>query len=1235
MPSNKDCQWRAEGIKIDIARHESLRQYSWVPETPTKPSPLRPQQVYIRRQSRNYPSESFLSRVLQGNFHFKVSTVPSYEKKDDQRNQEKDVQEPTISHMVNDSCLLHHVERAQKNHMNKRQNDVMDFNERAQKKPRKRKHRPKVVVEGTPIQIPEPKTPKPVTPKHASLKKNLCEEIEKSKCGRKRSRKPESDQRKKRKYVRKSSQKASATAEMSESAEKPSMQVLEVDIEDHLGNEQATVDTHQVKASQLNETQAIENHHDIKGRKDLPRIDVQRLEACSNHEIGKTKSCTKVVLNEEEMDSFGTENNDNVKQLTYLDSHDAVNQDIESDGDVHGRHCKAGTLILYPGSVATAKNHNQPKVDLDSETLRTWKLLITKDNSACEDKTDEEKKNWWKEEREVFCGRALAFTSQIYEILGDRRFKPWKGSVVDSVVGVFLTQNVFDHRSSSAYMSLGAKFPVLSEVDHEKGYQNFGTTERQCSIGSTITSAEPTYDSEGNRYFVSEPDETKLDVNGHLENITVSLFKTEGKTDESKEHCCVAVLQKEGSNQASILNMIDSLKEVSKMPKSERVDHERITFLVDSINSAITNEKELPPKDEQEMMVIGKCCLNPENSSQADDVMGKNCQTYNREKGGKTINFHSQNMLTKDLAYDVANTKKQRCGARKVKTKGQKYFSDMACGKIKTYSRRNQKKVKKKHAEPFDWDSLRRMYDTGRPRGSDQADSVDWEAVRCAALSEVAEAIKSRGQQTVIAKRIKDFLDRVVALHGSIDLEWLRNVPPDDAKRYLLEIYGLGLKSVECVRLLTLHHIAFPVDTNIARIAVRLGWVPLQPLPEELLIHLLEQYPAMNSVQKYLWPRLCNLDHQTLYELHYQMITFGKVFCTKKKPNCNSCPMRGECKHFASAFASARLALPEPSDKRIETSTMVVAVQNPAIIVKPAPISLLEAVHIPKFEHQCYNCSPIVQEPLEPRCDESPATAESVCAKSMECDIEDFFKDDYNEIPSIKLNFEEPVTNLRYSIDEHQTIVRDSDTSTALVALSPEVASIPVRKLKNVSRLRTEHQVYQLPDEHPLLEGLERRDPEDPSPYLLAIWRPGETADSVEPPQKRCRKKSGFCNDHTCFSCCCRREQNSNTIRGTILIPCRTEMRASFPLNGTYFQVNEVFADHETSLNPITIPRKWIWNLEKRTVYFGTSISSVTRGLSSSEIQYSFWKARMSLSKMLAARIKEGIFWRALRLHHG
>ncbi|PKI63707.1 hypothetical protein CRG98_015897 [Punica granatum] len=188
--------------------------------------------------------------------------------------------------------------------------------------------------------------------------------------------------------------------------------------------------------------------------------------------------------------------------------------------------------------------------------------------------------------------------------------------------------------------------------------------------------------------------------------------------------------------------------------------------------------------------------------------------------------------------------------------------------------------------------------------------------------------------------------------------------------------------------------------------------------------------------------------------------------------------------------------------------------------------------------------------------------------------------------------------------------LQEGDMSKALVALNPGVASIPTRKLKNVSRLRTEHQVYELPDDHPLLEGMQKREPDDPSPYLLAIWTPGETANSVHPPEQRCpfQDTGKLCNEKTCFSCNSIREANSQTVRGTLLIPCRTAMKGSFPLNGTYFQVNEMFADHDTSVNPIDVPRSTIWNLRRRTVYFGTSVTSIFRGLTTEEIQFCFWK---------------------------
>jgi len=100
----------------------------------------------------------------------------------------------------------------------------------------------------------------------------------------------------------------------------------------------------------------------------------------------------------------------------------------------------------------------------------------------------------------------------------------------------------------------------------------------------------------------------------------------------------------------------------------------------------------------------------------------------------------------------------------------------------------------------------------------------------------------------------------------------------------------------------------------------------------------------------------------------------------------------------------------------------------------------------------------------------------------------------------------------------------------------------------------------------------------------------GETAQSTDAPKTFCNSgETGWlCGSSTCFSCDSIREMQAQKVRGTLLasflesyflgvgyyyinktrsvhslikfkqIPCRTAMRGSFPLNGTYFQVNEV-----------------------------------------------------------------------------
>lgn len=62
----------------------------------------------------------------------------------------------------------------------------------------------------------------------------------------------------------------------------------------------------------------------------------------------------------------------------------------------------------------------RPKVDLDDETTRVWRLLLENINSEGIDGTNEENTKWWEEERRVFIGRADSFIARMHLVQGNR-----------------------------------------------------------------------------------------------------------------------------------------------------------------------------------------------------------------------------------------------------------------------------------------------------------------------------------------------------------------------------------------------------------------------------------------------------------------------------------------------------------------------------------------------------------------------------------------------------------------------------------------------------------------------------------------------------------------------------------------------------------------------------------------------------------------------------------------------
>lgn len=1072
-----------------------------------------------------------------------------------------------------------------------------------------------------------------------------------------------------------------------------------------------------------------------------------------------------------------------------------------------------GAIVPYEGKVK--RKPARAKVNLDPVTALMWKLLMEPDMVDGSEGMDKDKEKWLDEERKIFRGRVDSFIARMHLVQGDRRFSPWKGSVVDSVVGVFLTQNVSDHLSSSAFMALAAKFPAKPEVSRIPASRMFHAMSEEngdCSglfgdsvklqggilveeASNTTSSLVTTEEKEGSNsigLFGNSPGDGVDCAAGVYYNSygTLPVRLHESKTlavgTESVVEVEDVALEDVVSSQNSavssqsspdyLFNMTDHMfpstyvnftaedlgcrnmpngtsnsttyTELLRMQELKSKLNEKIGLSeYDRVPEPCTNNGSIPSEvhnlssKRQSLHASVSCHQNgqahlpdityasylersvytglsrtddynatpaetrfdchlsspgvdsdktkmadsltallydidgslsqdkihfPSATARGADFITPIMNTYFHPSSSETVSFAKEQSIENNLSRNNAaapfveqhvtpnlqeesSTKAKQIRGEKhqlgcsqqygnvglLKNKdGSHYSSNLyQSGKANSEllqgvasdsiekprdsnkafpevpadgSKTKKARVGARKKRTYDWDILRKevLVNRGNEERSQNAkDALDWETIRQIDVKEISDTIRERGMNNMLSERIKAFLNRLVTDHGAIDLEWLRHVDPDKAKEYLLSIRGLGLKSVECVRLLTLHHMAFPVDTNVGRICVRLGWVPLQPLPESLQLHLLELYPMLENIQKYLWPRLCKLDQRTLYELHYQMITFGKVFCTKSKPNCNACPMRAECKHFASAFASARLALPGPEEKSLVKSGNPIAAEScHQPYISSRPVNQLDW-NAHAHDHVLDNRQPIIEEPASP--EPEPETAEI-----KESAIEDMFFDDPDEIPTIKLNFEEFAQNLKNYMQVNNIEIEEADMSSALVAITPEAASIPTPRLKNISRLRTEHQVYELPDSHPLLEGYDQREPDDPCPYLLSIWTPGETAQSTDAPKTSCNSyESGkLCDSSACFSCNSIREAQAQKVRGTILIPCRTAMRGSFPLNGTYFQVNEVFADHDSSRNPVDVPRNWIWDLPKRTVYFGTSTPSIFKGLTTEEIQHCFWR---------------------------
>jgi len=178
---------------------------------------------------------------------------------------------------------------------------------------------------------------------------------------------------------------------------------------------------------------------------------------------------------------------------------------------------------------------------------------------------------------------------------------------------------------------------------------------------------------------------------------------------------------------------------------------------------------------------------------------------------------------------------------------------------------------------------------------------ADWDAVRTARLDELAGVIRPGGLHRQKAQHIQEALARIRAVGDAdtFDLSLLEEMPTDRALEWLTQLHGVGKKTAGIVLLFSFGKPYFPVDTHIARVTRRLGWIGSSDR---------DPHDALNSQ--------IDADPVLMRELHLHLIALGRSICRARRPACSVCPLRDLCAEATETPSENKgpVRLPESED---------------------------------------------------------------------------------------------------------------------------------------------------------------------------------------------------------------------------------------------------------------------------------------------------------------------------------
>jgi endonuclease-3 len=158
-----------------------------------------------------------------------------------------------------------------------------------------------------------------------------------------------------------------------------------------------------------------------------------------------------------------------------------------------------------------------------------------------------------------------------------------------------------------------------------------------------------------------------------------------------------------------------------------------------------------------------------------------------------------------------------------------------------------------------------------------------WEGVRDAPTNEVQDAIANVNWPEVKAPRLQTIMSQITEERGSLNLDFLRDLPVQEADAWLNRFEGVGPKTAACVLLFSCRLPLLPVDTHVWRVSIRLGLIG-------------KKVSADNAHD--LLQALLPDDAQSIYNFHKGLLRHGQRVCVYDRPRCEKCVLTDLCNYY-------------------------------------------------------------------------------------------------------------------------------------------------------------------------------------------------------------------------------------------------------------------------------------------------------------------------------------------------